>query len=95
MIQRTREGVVIDIRVIPRASKRGVEGTRDGRLMVRIESPPVDGAANAELIDVLSRALDVPKRLIAVVAGRRSRQKRVRISVADVASLEARLAALQ
>jgi hypothetical protein len=39
----------------------------------------VDGAANAELVDVLADALDVPKRAISIVAGQRARQKRVRI----------------
>jgi uncharacterized protein YggU (UPF0235/DUF167 family) len=39
----------------------------------------VDGAANAELIDVLADTLDVPKRAISIVSGTRSRQKRVRV----------------
>jgi uncharacterized protein len=65
--------------VIPRASKPGIAGTRDGALLVRLQSPPVEGAANRELIQILSEALDVPRRSISIVAGERSRQKRVRI----------------
>jgi len=65
--------------VIPRASKPGIAGTRDGALLVRLQSPPVEGAANTELIQILSDALDVPRRSISIVAGERSRQKRVRI----------------
>jgi len=65
--------------VIPRASKPGIAGTRDGALLVRLQSPPVEGAANTELIQILSDALGVPRRSISIVAGERSRQKRVRI----------------
>ena len=65
--------------MIPRASKPGIAGTRDGALLVRLQSPPVEGAANTELIQALSDALDVPRRSISIVAGERSRQKRVRI----------------
>jgi uncharacterized protein YggU (UPF0235/DUF167 family) len=39
----------------------------------------VDGAANAELIEVLADALEVPRRAISIVSGARSRQKRVRV----------------
>lgn len=52
---------------------------RGGALLVRLNAAPVDGAANAELIEVLARALDVPKRALSIVSGERSRQKRVRI----------------
>jgi uncharacterized protein len=69
----------IDVRVIPRAGKSAIAGVRGDALLVRLNAPPVDGAANAELIDVLADALDIPRRAISIVAGERSRQKRVRI----------------
>jgi hypothetical protein len=65
--------------VIPRASKPGIAGTRDGALLVRLQSPPVEGAANAELIQILAKTLQVPRGSISIVAGERSRHKRVRI----------------
>lgn len=52
---------------------------RGGALLVRLNAAPVDGAANAELIEVLSDAFDVPKRAVSIVSGERNRQKRVRI----------------
>lgn len=67
------------VRVVPRASKAGVAGTRDGAILVRLGSAPVDGAANAELIDTLARALGVPRRAITITAGATSRSKRVRV----------------
>jgi uncharacterized protein (TIGR00251 family) len=81
-------GVLIDVRVIPRAGRSGIAGTRDGALLVRLAAPPVDGAANAELIDVLATALGVAKRAVTLVAGERSRQKRV--GVAGISEREAR-----
>lgn len=78
-ITSSSDGVYIDIRVIPRAGKAGIAGTRNGALLVRLNAPPVDGAANAELIDVLSDALGVPRRNITLVSGERSRGKRIRV----------------
>jgi uncharacterized protein (TIGR00251 family) len=69
----------IDIRVIPRAGKSGIAGVRGDALLVRLNAAPVDGAANAELIEVLAGVLDVPKRAVSIVTGERGRQKRVRI----------------
>jgi uncharacterized protein (TIGR00251 family) len=70
---------IIDVRVIPRASKSGIAGMRGDALIVRLNAPPVEGAANAELIEVLADALNVPKRAISIVSGERTRQKRVRV----------------
>jgi uncharacterized protein len=91
MIQSTRDGVVIDVRVITRAGKSGLAGLRGDALLVRLQAPPVEGAANAELVDLLSLALDVPRRLITIVSGERSRQKRVRVEGIDTATANSRL----
>ena len=69
--------------MIPRAGRSGIAGLRGGALLVRLAAAPVDGAANAELIDVLAKALAIPKRSIEIVAGERSRSKRVRITGFD------------
>jgi uncharacterized protein (TIGR00251 family) len=71
--------VFIDVRVIPRAARPGLAGTRDGALLVRVSAPPVEGAANAELIQVLAKELGVSKRQVAIVAGERGRLKRVKV----------------
>lgn len=73
---------IINVRVIPRAGKRGIAGMRGDALLVRLKAAPVDGAANAELIEVLADAFGVPKRAVSIVSGERSRQKRVRIEAA-------------
>ena len=68
---------MINVRVIPRSSRSGIAGTRDNALLVRLRAPPLEGAANNELVEVLARAFAVPRRTIAIVAGERSRAKRV------------------
>lgn len=71
--------MILDVKVIPRAGRTALAGTRDGAVLIRLAAPPVEGAANAELIAFLSDLLDIPKRNISIVGGGRSRQKRVRI----------------
>ena len=91
MIESTRTGVILDVRVIPRAGKSGIAGLRDNAVLVRLTAPPVEGAANTELIEILADALGVPKRAVAIVAGDRSRQKRVRIDGVTLAHAASRL----
>jgi uncharacterized protein (TIGR00251 family) len=79
VISASAAGVVIDVRVIPRASRSAVAGVRGDSLLVRINAAPLDGAANAELIEVLATVLGVPRRAVSIVAGERSRQKRVQV----------------
>jgi uncharacterized protein (TIGR00251 family) len=79
MISSTADGIVIEVRVIPRAGRSEVAGTRDGALLVRLNAPPVDGAANAELIVLLADTLEVPRRNVTITAGATSRRKRVKV----------------
>lgn len=77
--------VILTVRVIPRAARSAIAGTRDDALLIRLCAPPVDGAANDELIRLLAEQLDIPKRNIEIVTGHHSRTKRVRITgVANV-----------
>jgi uncharacterized protein len=91
MIAAVRDGVVISVRVIPRAGRSEIAGVREGALLVRLNAPPVDGAANAELIEVLAEALAVPKRDVSIASGMTSKQKRVRISGISVDRAASRL----
>jgi len=72
--------LILDIRVIPRASKTQIVGMHDGALKVRIAAPPVDGAANAELVKLLAKAFGVSKSSIEIISGETSKTKRIRIT---------------
>jgi uncharacterized protein (TIGR00251 family) len=82
---------VLDIRVIPRAPRTRVDGTRAGAVLIRLAAPPVDGAANDALVAFLSEALGLPRRNIRIVSGEKSRDKRVHIEGLDEAVARARL----
>lgn len=71
----------------PRASRNEVTLGPDGVLHVRVTAPPADGQANRAVIQVLSRALKVPKSAITILSGESSRTKRVRIEGLDPAAV--------
>lgn len=90
----TKDGaVMLEIAAKPRASKSRVVGVRGEALAVALAAPPVDGAANEELVMVLARALGVAKSAVAIVRGETSKTKRVAIRGLDEAEVRARLAA--
>ena len=79
---------VLAVRVTPRSAKPGIGGWRedsDGRayLEVRVAAAPSDGAANAELVKLLAKALDLPKSDISIQAGAGARLKRLSIPLED------------
>jgi hypothetical protein len=88
LIRETSTGVEITIRVVPRARHSHVAGTRGDALLVRLTSAPVDGAANAALVDLLSRHLGVPRSAIQIVTGERSRSKRVAIAGTTIGAVK-------
>lgn len=76
-----RDGAVrFAVRVQPRASRSGVDGLHGGALRVRVNAPPVDGAANAAVVDVLAEALGVARRSVRIIAGESSRSKVVEVA---------------
>jgi uncharacterized protein (TIGR00251 family) len=77
--------------VIPRSPRSRIDGMRGGAVVIRLAAPPVEGAANAALIALLSEALDLPRRNITIIAGDKSRDKRVRIEGIDDATARSRL----
>lgn len=75
------------VRVVPRASRSEIVGEHDGALRVRVAAPPVDGAANDELVGVLAKAFGVPPSAIAISAGQTSKVKTVKIEGGSIALL--------
>ena len=69
--------VIFDVRVVPRASKSEIVGEYNGALKIRIASPPVDGAANEELIKVLAKQFGVAKSAVEIINGQTSKIKQI------------------
>jgi len=93
-LTRTAAGVTLRVRVVPRAGRTGVSGTREDALLVRVAAAPVDGAANDALIALLSELFDRPKRDVTLVSGHTSRDKRIAIAGLTETEVSARLAVI-
>jgi uncharacterized protein len=80
MVTAHGSGVRVAVHVVPRAAESRVLGVHGERLKVSLAAPPVDGAANAELVAFFARALGVAKRDVELVAGETSRKKTLAIA---------------
>lgn len=77
--------------VLPRSSRTGVAGMHGEAVKIRLTAPPVDGAANEELIRFLSDTLDVPRSSVSIVSGESGRSKVIEVDGMDRITLETRL----
>lgn len=78
-IDETGNGVRFSVHVQPRAARSGIAGVHGSAVKVRLQAPPVDGAANEALIALLAGSLGVPRREVLILAGATSRTKRVEV----------------
>lgn len=78
--------VIVDIHVIPNASRTQADGLHDGALRVRLHAPPVDGKANAALVAWLADTLGIAKSHVEVIRGQTAKRKQLRISALTAAS---------
>lgn len=67
------------LKVIPNASSDTIIGWCGDVLKIKVQAPPEDGRANRALVKLLAEHFKVPKRSIVILAGEKSREKRVRI----------------
>lgn len=76
----SRQAVSIKIKVEPRSSQSGIVGRYGDALKVKLTSPPVEGKANSELVEVLAKGCGVRKRDVEIISGKSSKNKMVRIT---------------
>lgn len=70
-------GIVLNLKVVPRSSANAIAGLQGDSLKVRVTAPPVDSAANEELVRFLAASLGVPRRTVCLLRGATGRQKQV------------------
>jgi len=85
-------GVRLRVRVQPRASRSEIAGVHGDELRIRLQAPPVDGAANEALVRFLAEALGAPRSAVEIVSGLASRSKTVVIRGVAEADAARRLA---
>ena len=85
-IKTTERGITLSIIVSPRSASNSIVGVTDGRLKIKLTSPPVDGKANQALINYLSKLLKVSKSSIEILKGKTSKKKLVLIE--DISEAE-------
>jgi len=80
---KSKRGIAIKIRVEPRSSRKGLAGVIGDTLKIKVHAPPVGGAANEELVEILSEELGIRKSAITIIRGHSSRDKVVEIEGID------------
>jgi uncharacterized protein (TIGR00251 family) len=81
----------IDVLVKPRASRNSIDGFREGVLVVRLNAPPVEGAANKALVKLLAGKAGVAKGKVRIVSGEKNRTKILQFEGITVEELKERL----
>ena len=90
-VQANSGGVMLIVRVLPRASRNQVVGVEQGAIKIKITAPPVEGAANAALIDFVADWLGVRKSAVTIVSGEKARHKRVQVAGLTVEAVRRKL----
>jgi uncharacterized protein (TIGR00251 family) len=76
---KVKDGIIIQVKVIPRSSKKEIAGVEGNTIKIKLTAPPAEGAANEQLIELLSETLSIKKGNIEIVKGDSSRYKTVKI----------------
>ena len=91
MVQDTKAGAVLSVYVQPKASTTECVGIHGDALKIRVAAPPVDSAANDELMRFLARRLSIPSTSVQIHSGASGRHKRVLVKGATAEFVKARL----
>ena len=93
-VRREEGGLSFEVAVQPRSSRAAIEGEYGGALKIRLTAPPVEGSANKQCVELIAKALGVPKSAVEIVSGKRSKRKRVRIRHGDAPAAEKKLTSM-
>ena len=78
-LRETEGGVVLAVKVQPRASRNEIGEALGGELKIKITAPPVDSAANVALVKYLGEKLDCGRGRIELLRGQASRHKSLKL----------------
>lgn len=80
LIKEDKDGVLIKIKVQPKASKNEIVGLMEDALKIRLTAPPVDGKANEACIQFLAGLLHIPKKKVELISGQAGRHKIIKLN---------------
>lgn len=87
-----RMGAAVTVHVTPKSRKNEISGILpDGTLKVRLTAPPVEGAANKALLELLSKVLGVRESALEIIGGEKGRDKIVSVVDLDSSTVEERI----
>ena len=83
-IKQTDRGLIFKVYVQPRSSKIAITGCHQNAIKLKLTAPPVSGAANKQCLQVLAKALALPKSALTITGGQKSRMKTVCIHTKEL-----------
>jgi uncharacterized protein (TIGR00251 family) len=90
-LQSSAEGVILRVRVQPRASRCEITDVNEEYVKVRVNAPPVEGAANRACRDYLAKQFGIAKGRVEILSGERSREKRFLLKGIDKDTISSQL----
>jgi uncharacterized protein (TIGR00251 family) len=90
-IRETAVGFQVRLHVSPRAKRSEISGVHNGALRLKVTAPPVDDAANREIIRFFSSLFCISKSNLTILAGSKSRDKILQIEGLSVGKFLERL----
>ena len=86
-----KDGIVLHVQLLPRSSANEIRGLYNQRIKVSVTAPPVEGAANAALIEFVSQLLSTAKSAIEILRGQQHKSKDVFVRGLTIAQAEERI----
>lgn len=87
-MQQTARGVVLSVKVIPRSSRNQIEVDSEVDFRIKVTSPPVDGAANQAIIELISSYFHLARSRVEVIGGQKSKHKRLLVKDFSIAEIQ-------
>ena len=76
---KAKDGIIIEVKVDPRSSRNEIVGVVDKTVRIKLTAPPVEGAANEQLIKLLAERFDIRKSDVIIMKGESSRHNLVKL----------------
>ena len=86
-LEKTKEGIVVRLHVVPGSSRTALAGRHGDRLKMTVRAPPREGSANRELIHFLGSIAGLPRRRVLLLRGAHSRRKDILLEGAELTVL--------